>query len=372
MNNHKLFKIAAAIFIISIFFLLIILAKDVLIPFAVSFFFAYLLYPLVWKLERRGLHRGLAIIVVMLAALLILGSAALFLSIRLSNVDIDLGELKEQVDTKSDSLLNIWEKKLGLEGNSINGYLEKSSEALFSSGQSTIGGIFSTTTTTLFQLFIMPVFIFFLLFYRTKTAHFILMLTGRRNKRKALQILREISTVTTKYMAGLLVVIFILAVLNTVGLIIIGVPNALFFGVLAALLNLIPYIGTFIGGLLPILYVLFTDPDPLQTMFQVFILFSVVQFLENNILTPNIVGNNIKINPLAIILGLLLANMVWGVAGMLIVVPCLAIMKIVMRNIDELKPFEFLISDKGVEKYEVDFTWFRKLKNKLFKRNEPQ
>jgi predicted PurR-regulated permease PerM len=359
MNNNKLLKIASVIFIVSIFFLVIILAKNVLIPFAISFFFAYLLYPLVWRIERRGVHRGLSIIVVLLVALVIFGSAALFLSVRLSNVNINLAELKEQVDMKSDSLMNILEVKFGLEGNSINGYLSKSSETLFTSGKSTFGGIFATTTTTIFQLFILPVFTFFLLFYRTKTAHFILQLAGRKNKRKAVQILREISTVTTKYLAGLLVVVFILSILNTTGLYILGIQHALFFGVLAAFLNLVPYIGTFFGGLIPILFVLFTDPDPFQTMFQIFVLFSAIQFVDNNFLTPNIVGNNIKINPLAIILGLLLGNMVWGVAGMFIVVPFLAIMKIVMRNIDELKPFAFLISDRGVDQYRISFKWLR-------------
>ena len=368
MNNHTLLKIASVIFIIVIFFLGIILAKDVLIPFAVSFFFAYLLYPLVWQIERRGVHRGFAIIIVMLVALVVLGSAFLFLSARLSNVDIDLSYLKEQVDAKSAELLGTLERKLGLRWNSINGYLSNSSDALLKTGESTFSSIFATTTTTLFQLFIMPVFIFFLLFYRTKTAYFLIMLAGRRNKPRTVKILREISTVTTKYMAGLLVVVFILAVLNTVGLFILGVPHSLFFGVLAAFLNLIPYIGTFIGGLLPILYVLLTDQYPFQLIFQIFLLFSVIQFLENNLLTPNIVGNNIKINPLAIILGLLLANMVWGIAGMLIVVPCLAIMKIVMRNIDELKPFAFLISDRGVEKYQLRFLWLQKIKNKIFRK----
>ena len=82
-------------------------------------------------------------------------------------------------------------------------------------------------------------------------------------------------------------------------------------------------------------------------------MFVVVQFIENNLLTPNIVGNSIKINPLAIILSLLFANIVWGIAGMLVVVPVLATVKVVMRNIDGLKPYAFLISDRGVEKYKI-------------------
>lgn len=229
-------------------------------------------------------------------------------------------------------------------------------DKLFSSLQSQAGSIFSATTSTIFQIVILPVYTFFILFYRTKTAHFIFRLAGRKNKPKTLQILREISKVTTKYISGLFIVVFILALLYSTGLYIIGVEYALIFGILSALLNLIPYFGTLLGGLIPILYVLITSPKPFQTIFQIIILFIIVQFLENNILTPNIVGGNIKINPLAIILNLLLANMIWGIAGMLVVVPCLAIAKIIMRNIESLQPYAFLLSDRGVEKYQFNFS----------------
>ncbi|MEL7587597.1 MAG: AI-2E family transporter [Prolixibacteraceae bacterium] len=355
MNNQTLLRITLVLFILSVFVLVIILAKDVLMPFAISIFFAYLLYPLVWKIERKRIPRVLAILLVMLIAVLFFGSITLILSAKLSNMDINFSALKDQFDARTDAMMESLEARLGIESATINRYLNKLSGALFPSGQGGAGKFFTATTTTIFQIGLLPVYTFLLLFYRTKAAYFILMLARRKNKKKVLHILREISTVTTKYMTGLLIVVFILAILNSAGLYIIGVPHAMLFGTFAAVLNLIPYIGTFIGGSIPILFVLFTYPDPFQTMFQVFILFLSVQFLENNLLTPNIVGNNIKINPLAIILGLLMANMVWGMGGMLIVVPILAILKIIMQNFDELKPFAFLISDKGVSTHKVSF-----------------
>ncbi len=355
MNNQLLVRIALVLFILSVSFFVIIAARDVLIPFAVSFFFAYLLYPLVWRIERKGIHRVLAILLVMLTAFLFFGSIALILSSWLSGMEIDLSELKNQIDKRTDAMLETLELKLGVQSDTISEYLNKLSGTLFASGKAGAGKFFTATTTTIFQIVLLPVYTFLLLFYRTKTAYFIFMLAGRKNRMKVLLILREISTVTTKYMGGLLLVVLVLAILNTTGLYIIGVPHAFFFGTFAAVLNLIPYIGTFIGGSIPILFVLFTYPDPFHTMFQVFILFVSVQFLENNLLTPNIVGNNIKINALAIILGLLTANMVWGMGGMLIVVPILAILKIIMQHFNELRPFAFLISDKGVSNYELSF-----------------
>lgn len=361
MKNESLIRTALNLFILSIFVLFLILAKNILVPFAISIFFAYLFYPLVWAIERRGVHRGIAIIVVILVAILIIGSAGLFLSAKLSNMTIDFGELKNQMDSKIDHLQRVLETRIGINPNTMDHYFSRATESLFSSWESQIGSLFSATTTTLFQIGLLPVYTFFLLFYRTKTAYFIFRLAGRRNKRKTLKILRQIAHITTKYMSGLLIVVFILAILNTTGLFIIGVRHALVFGILAALLNLIPYIGTFIGGLIPIVYVLLTSSSPFQVILQIFILFSVVQFLENNLITPNVVGNNIKINPLAIILSLLLGNMIWGIPGMLIVIPCLAILKIVMQNIPDWQPFAYLISDRGTTSHEISFkrTWTR-------------
>jgi predicted PurR-regulated permease PerM len=194
-------------------------------------------------------------------------------------------------------------------------------------------------------------------------------LVGRKKKRTTLIVLRDVANVATKYLTGQLLVILVLSVLNTAGLYIIGVPNGFVFGILAAILNLIPYLGMFLGNVITIVYVLFTVPDSSSMAFQVFLVFSIIQFLENNLITPNIVGNNIKINPFAIIIGVLLANLVWGVAGMLIIIPFLAILKIIMRNVDDLKPFAYLISDRGTEKQRIRMGWLKSLVSKIKKKS---
>ncbi|HKJ40440.1 MAG TPA: AI-2E family transporter [Sunxiuqinia sp.] len=364
MKNQLLIKASLTIFIITSLLAAIVLARDFLIPLAVSIFLSYLIYPLVWKIESHGVHRAIAILLVLLMTLILVGAIGLFLSVKLSNMDINLPDIKSQMNIKTDAVLHLLESRLGLQSDTLDHYFSQASENLFSSWESKFGSLFTATTTTLFQIGILPVYTFFLLFYRTKTAHFIFRLVGRKNKPKALKILREISTITTKYMAGLLIVVFILSILNSTGLLIIGVPHPLLFGILAAFLNLIPYFGTFIGGLIPVLFVLFTFPYPFPTILQIIILFVIVQFLENNLLTPNIVGNNIKINPLAIILSLLLGNMIWGIPGMLIIVPTLAILKIIMQNIEEFQPFAFLISDSGTSEHRVNFIRFFQFKKK--------
>lgn len=360
MKKSGLIKLGFALIIISLLLVFIILAKNILIPFVVAMFFAYLLYPIVWRIERFGVNRAISILTVLLVTIVILSGIGLLISIQASNMDIDLNQIKEQFDDKSASIQNLIQNKLGINGPTVDHYLNQAMDNLITSWQSEIGVVFAATTTTIFQIGILPVFIFFLLFYRTKTARFIFRITGKKNRPTTLRILREVSTVTTKYLGGLFLVVSILAILNSLGLFIIGVKHALIFGIVAALLNLIPYIGTFLGGFIPFMYVFLTVPEPLHPMLKVAALFMVIQFIENNLLTPNIVGNSIKLNPLAIILSLLFANMVWGIAGMLIIVPVLATLKVIMRNVDGLKPYAFLISDRGVEKHRI----------KLFKRKK--
>ncbi len=365
MKINPLEKIALSLFILALLITLLILAKVVLIPMGISVFLTYMLYPLVWKIEKKGVHRAISILIVLLLAFMLFGGAVLFVSIKVSNATINVEAIKEQVEIRSDSLMHSMEEITGINSSTINTYVEKAISNLSSSWQEKVGKVFSKTTTTLFQIGILPVLIFFFLFYRTKTAYFIFKVVGHKNKRTVVKVLKEIADVATKYLTGQLLVILVLSVLNTAGLYIIGVPNGFVFGILAAFLNLIPYLGMFMGNLITILYVLITVPDSTSMAIQVFLVFTFIQFLENNLITPNIVGNNIRINPFAIIVGVLLANLVWGIAGMLIVIPFLAIMKIIMRNVDELKPFAYLISDRGMAKQQVEFAWWHKIKPKI-------
>ncbi len=366
MENYGLQKTAISLFIFSLFLLFIILAKNILVPLAFGFLFAYLLYPIAWKIERNGVPRILSILIVIIITVAIAGAITFYFSVQLSNIRIDLNNLKDRALDGSTSFKFMLEDKFGINLNTMEYYMEKAVSAVVEAIQFSFGNIFSTTTTTVFQILILPVFTFFILFYRTKTAYFIFRLVGRQHRQQAIHILREVTHVATRYLGGIVLVVLILAVLNSTGLAIIGVPHAIVLGIGAALLNLIPYFGTLIGALVPMIYVLIAVENPLNMVVKVIFMFIIVQFLENNIITPNVVGGNVKLNPLTIIVGLLIGNLVWGVAGLLIIVPFLAILKIVMQNIDSLEPFAYLISSKGLEKHSINFGGiFRKLWMKI-------
>ncbi|HKJ78779.1 MAG TPA: AI-2E family transporter, partial [Prolixibacteraceae bacterium] len=334
MKNQKLQATALTIFILSVLILALILAKNILVPLAISFLFTYLIYPITWRIERNGVPRVFSILLVIVVALVIMGLSVFYFSINLPTLSVDLNGIKQQILSESTSLKFMIEDQFGVDLNSMEYYSERAVDGIINAIQSSSGNIFEATATILFQVFILPVFTFFILFYRTKTAYFIFRLVGRKRRLKAIKILREVSAVTSKYLGGILLVVLILAFLNSLGLLIIGVPHAIVLGVGSALLNLIPYFGTLIGALIPIIYILISVPNPMDMAVQVVIMFIIVQFLENNIITPNVVGGNVKLNPLTIIIGLLVGNLIWGIPGMLIAIPYIAILKVVMRNIE--------------------------------------
>jgi len=196
--------------------------------------------------------------------------------------------------------------------------------------------------------------VFFMLYYRNKYKEFILKLTDGRKHEKTGRVIKEISNVTQQYMTGITIVVFILCFLNTIGLMIVGIKYALLLGILSALMNYIPYFGTLIGGAIPLLVALITEDSPRYAL-GVIILFVIIQFIENNILTPNIVGGNVRINPFFVILSIIIGGLVWGLAGMFIVLPFIAMFKIVCENIEVLHPYAFLLGTEGTEKHAL--TW---------------
>jgi predicted PurR-regulated permease PerM len=151
------------------------------------------------------------------------------------------------------------------------------------------------------------------------------------------------------YIIGMMKVMAILAVLNTAALYLIGVKHALFFGLFAALLNVIPYLGPFLGAILPVIFA-FLTMDGLVYPFLVIICFTVIQLVESNFLTPKIVGSNVNLNALITFLGLLVGGAIWGVIGMILIIPTLAILKRIFELRESTKPFSYLFGEEETEK----------------------
>jgi predicted PurR-regulated permease PerM len=200
---------------------------------------------------------------------------------------------------------------------------------------------------------------FYMLNFREQFRRFVIKVSPKKKKDDTETIMKDISIVIQRYISGVFTVVLILCFLNSLGLYIIGLKYAIIFGVISALFNLIPYFGTWIGAFFPFVFALLTGDTP-GLAFSVFLLFLIIQFTENNILTPNITGGYVRLNPLITILSIIVGGMVWGVAGMLIVIPFMATLKILFEQVDELKPYAYLIGNERSKKFRIMIRRFRR------------
>jgi predicted PurR-regulated permease PerM len=347
----KKFTVYVIFFLVTIFAL--IEAQQFLAPLVLAALFSYLLYPIGNFLEKHGLPRILANLVCILAAAGIVTGVVYFFSHQVSIFVEDFPEMKQQAVKNIKSVEEWVVSTFGLSREGVRGWLD---DRLSDLGNS--GGAFKTafraTSNTIVIMGLMPVYIFFMLYYRSKFYEFVLRLVPDKEAERTEDILIKVNKVAEKYMTGVFIVVLILSVVHSVGLSIIGLKYPILLGVTAALFNFIPYFGTLIGALLPLLFSLLAM-DSLSYTLWVAIYFLIAQFIENNILTPNITGGIVRLNPLVTILSLIVGSMVWGVVGMFVIVPVMAMFRIFCEHITFLKPISFLLSNRGTEKYAI--TW---------------
>lgn len=275
------------------------------------------------------------------------------LAVLITSFTGDLPEIQEQFRQNIDRFQSAISSWIGVQESQQDNMVNS---ALGNTGQY-FKTLFTATANSVLAIGLIPVYTFLLLFYRDKFEKFLHLLVPSEEEVIAENIINQASEVVPKYMKGLFVVCFILMGLNSLGFYLIGVKYALLFGIIAAIFNLIPYVGTVIGYGLTFVFVLATQSPGVALA--VLVQFFIVQFTENNILTPNITGSYVQINPLVTIFSLIAGGMIWGLPGMFMVIPYLAMMKIVCENIESLKPIGYLLGTRGTERHTIHFNFFQ-------------
>jgi predicted PurR-regulated permease PerM len=315
-------------------------------------------------LERKKFPKALANLLSILLLITILTGALYLMYQQISNMVSEFPQLRAQIMSNIDQLYVFIEETFGVVASKQEEWVKESINNLFESGSDFSKKTLSSASSTLFKMGILPVFIFYLLFYREKILRFIMAIAPREKKAVAIIILKKISTMIQNYMSGIFVVILILSVMNSVGLAALGMKYAITFGIISALFNFIPYFGSWMGASIPVLFALIAGDDPMLAL-SVFAFYVVVIFIEHNILTPNITGVYVNLNPLFTIFGIIIGSMVWGIAGMFVVLPLMATIKIIFDHNTQLMPFAALI---GHQKHAEDQNMIKKLINRIRKK----
>ncbi|MEL6534341.1 MAG: AI-2E family transporter [Bacteroidota bacterium] len=336
----------------------LVVVADFLYPICLAVLFAFLIHPLASFLEINGIHRILANLVSILTLLLILTGAIFVLYQQVDVFINDVPTLKTQARSNLLAVESTIRDTFGEFYSIEEGWLSHNITSAIESGSEQLRSIFATTTGAVARLALLPVYMFFLLFYRDKFVIFIKMLVPKEKHEEADLTIMEISAMVRSYMVGVFTVVFVLCFLNSIGLLIVGIKYAVLLGILSAIMNFIPYFGTLIGGAIPLTVAILTESSPRYAV-GVLILFVIIQFTENNILTPNITGGSVNINPFTTILSVIVAGLLWGLPGMFIVIPFMGTLRILMKQSPRLQPVAYLIGVEGMENHRLSITKIR-------------
>jgi len=338
MLSKRLFRtiIVATIAILAIYY-----SRVILMPIIFSGLVAMLVHPLVKKFESIGMNLVFASLSAVLLITIVFGGIFTLITIEgvdivqnlpLSNVDEAVQQPIEEVNQES--------QNLGVEFPlaDMPELIERTKSVLMD----VLPTIISEINSAVSFLLTVPIYIFFMLISRSPIRKFYYSSFEKSHRKLANRILSQIETVYMNYLKGMFYVVLIVGSLTTIGLYAIGIQHALFIGALSGLLTLVPYIGVIVGALIPVIIALITK-DSYWYAAGVVMIYAAVQFLEGNIITPKIMGDQVGVNPLMVILGIVLFGAIGGILGMVLTIPVLALLKVISGYIPGWQPLKNLL-----------------------------
>lgn len=346
LSFQKMFFALGTLFLL---FAAMILAKPVLIPLGFALLLSFILLPVAQRLEGWGFSKILAAIsAILLMFILVFGGISLF--------STQIVGLMEESAAFQDKVIGVFTDVTLYFNNNIDfiDNLEKDDlydqlkTWLTDSAGTLMANTFSGTTAFFSGLVITVIFTFLILIYREGLTRAFAHFYPQSDRGRAVGMFRRIQQVGKQYLSGMMLIVLILGVVNSIGLMIIGIGNPFLFGFLAATLAIVPYVGTTIGAAIPVLYA-FIAYDSLWMPVAVFGLFWGVQMVESNFLSPKIVGGSLSINALAALLSIIIGASVWGIAGMILFLPFASMLKVVCQEYEALKPVALLIGERNYE-----------------------
>jgi predicted PurR-regulated permease PerM len=350
------------LFVIVLYFL-----QSIVIPFAFATILAILLNPVNNFLQRLRLPRLLTISITVLIAILMVTLLFYFLTVQMAQFGEALPQLRARFSQYLTEVQGWLVRSYNISAQKQLQWLNTGLSNAFENGGAIIGQTLSAVTSVAVILTILPVYIFLLLLYKPLLVEFIKQVFSTEHSEQVGEILKETKAVIQSYIVGLLIEAAIIAVLNSIGLLLLGINYAILLGVIGAILNIVPYIGGLIAILLPMLIALITKEDGVAYAIGVVAVYIVIQFIDNNIIVPKIVASKVRINAIISIIAVLAGGALWGVPGMFLSIPFVAVLKIIFDRVESLRPWGMLLGDDipGQKQHE---TLSKRLQSRMSKR----
>ena len=338
---------------------ILVIGNDIIMPVIMAFFISILLLPVFRFFIRIKFPEVVAIILPILVLAIFLGLVVWFFSAQIGLLVDDFPQIKENVSIHLNSL-SAWIGKISNFSTTeqVKFINDKSNDLLGMAGKAASGAAVTLSSIFVF-VGLLPIYIYLMLFYKDILLRFIFMWFKQDHHPKVKEAIYETEAIIKNYLVGLLIQVTYMTILLGGILFFLDIKHALLIGVIFAVLNLIPYVGALLGNIIGVLLTL-TSSTELSPVLIVLVVIAAVQFLDNNILMPRIVGSKVKINALFAILGVIIGGSIAGVSGMFLSMPIIAVLKVIFDRTDTFKQWGVLLGDERPSRSPMSFPVFRK------------
>ncbi len=325
-----------------------IVGKTIIVPLILGFLVAMLMLPLSSFQEKKlKIPRIISSLVSTIVFSLMLVAVGYFFGLQITTFQEDLPEFKLRISQLLQNIQTYIYNRFGISEQEQMAYITKNAESLIKESSKYVETVFQSLSSLFFTGSFVFLNTFFFLLYRSHLSKFIVWTFSPQYQEKVRSVITEIQRVVKQYIFGLMIQVVIVSILMYIAFLIIGIKYSLMFAILCGVLNLIPYVGIFSATLLAAIVTLATD-SPIQALW-VIVSVVIVNSIDGNIITPKVVGSQVSLNSYVVLIGLLIAQSIWGIAGMFLAIPVLAIVKIVFDNVESLRPYGFLLGEEGAE-----------------------
>ncbi len=315
------------------------------IPMLYGLLIAIVLYPVCQWLETHGWPRSLAITAGLLIVVILFGALVSLLIFQANIFWRDVPELMNKLSPALVRFQNWLESTMGISIPQQQQWWQETVHNIGSNAGSIAKNTISATAGTIFILFLVPVFAALFLYNRETFVKFLVSITGKQYRQKLKDVLDEVIHTYFKFIKGMLLVYLIVGALNSIGLLALGIRHAILFGMLTAIMTIIPYVGIIISALLPI-SVAWITKDSVWYPIGVIAVFTVVQYLEANVIFPRVVATQLKVSTWITLVAIIAGGLLWGVSGMILFIPFVGILKVVLDRIPEASSLSILFERK--------------------------
>src|SRR5688572_10712322 len=337
-------KLCFTLVSIALLSLALFYAKGIILPILFAILLSMLLLPVTAFLSRKKLPRSLSIILPLFLSIVVIVAIVYFLSNQILNFADDTPKLKERISEVSESLRRWLTNSANISVPKQNEYIRNTVEGIKGEAPKIVSATFVSLTEVLTYVVLLPIYTFLILYYRSTIKTFFIRVFRNGDEEKVHEVLSEAGTIVQQYITGLLIETSIVFTLNTIGFLILGIKYAIFLALLAALLNLIPYVGMLVANVICMMVTLISTDSTTKVLW-VGVILLIVQILDNNFGMPLIVGNNVRINALVTIIGVFVGGALCGVPGMFLAIPALAFLKVIFAKVPGLNPWGMILGD---------------------------